>query len=740
MTGLKEIILESMAYADYRRYYEQEIGELGKMNSSGWVICLCPFHDDTDPSMNINFFQEGAWKCHACGETGDLFSFHQKKHGTDFKGSLQYFAEFLGIDPASVKPKKTKKKSKPKKKKPLGPPAKVYQYIDLDGKVICETCRYEPKDFRQRRPAPTKKGGYLWNLKGIKIIPYNLKAVVESDTLYIVEGEKDADRLAQVGLTATCNPMGAGVWNDSLTPYFKDKVVRIFPDNDDPGKQHAKLVAQKLHGTAKSIQIINLPNLSPGGDVSDWLDAGNTKTDLLEIINTQGKLYEDHIDYLNKRHAVIMHSGKCLILNEEIDPIFNRPMITFSAVADFHMRYSNKRIPNPNAGEKGQRKEIGIVTDWIKSQDRREYDRIVFAPGKNVNGCYNLWRGLAIEPKQGDWSLFREHIFSIIANNKQYINDWILTWMARICQDPGGKRPKTALVLRGNQGVGKGVFLSNFGKIFGNHYLQINNQQHLTSRFNGHLQDVLFLFVDEGFWAGDRSSEGVIKGMVTEDILTIERKGKDAITLANHMNIAMASNNEWVVPSGIMERRFMVLDVSEEKQQDQPYFKAILKQLKNGGYEAMLHDLLEYDTSKVNVSQVIKTSAGFDQQVESMAPIQKFWFEKLRSGRLQGSDFEWGELIQTETLYKQYLDFCDAIGQRHRKIDKVFGKEIRKLCPHIIRRLMQTTDHGAENYLQKWHYEFPNLEFCRVLFEKAVKIELDWDTDRVFTNDEFEEI
>lgn len=734
---MKQRILESMSYQDYRRYYEQELGELGKMNSSGWVVCLCPFHDDNNPSLNVNFFAEGAWKCHACGESGDLFKFYEKRHGTDFKGALEYFAEFLGIDPASVKPKKIKPKAK---KKPLGPPSKVYQYKDLSGKVILETCRYDnPKNFRQRRPHPTKEGEYLWNLKGIEIIPYNLKAVVESDTLYIVEGEKDADRLAQVGLTATCNPMGAGKWWDSMTPYFKDKTVIILSDNDDPGRQHRKLVAQKLHGTAKSIQIVNLPNLKSGGDISDWLNAGNTKADLLDLIN-KSKPYEDHIDYLNKRHAVIMHAGKCLILNEEIDPIFDRPMITFSNVADFHMRYSNKRIPNPNAGEKGQRKEIGIATDWLKSQDRREFDRIVFSPGKNVNGCYNLWRGFAIKPKQGDWSLFREHIFNIISNKKQYINDWILTWMARICQDPGGKRPKTALVLRGDQGVGKGIFLSNFGKIFGNHYLQINNQQHLTSRFNGHLQDVLFLFVDEGFWAGDRSSEGIIKGMVTENIVTIERKGKDAITLQNHMNIAMASNNEWVVPAGIMERRFMVLDVSKAQQQNQPYFKAILHQLRNGGYEAMLHDLLEYDTSKVNVSQIIKTSAGFDQQVESMAPIQKFWFEKLRSGRLQGGDFEWGELIQTEVLYNQYLTFCDSIGQRHRKIDKVFGKEIKKLCPEITRRLIQTTDHGAENYLQKWHYEFPDLQICRNLFEKAVKIELDWDTDRVFTNDEFEEI
>jgi len=288
--------------------------------------------------------------------------------------------------------------------------------------------------------------------------------------------------------------------------------------------------------------------------------------------------------------------------------------------------------------------------------------------------------------------------------------------------------------------VGKGVFLSGFGKIFGNHYLQINNQKQLTSRFNHHLKDVLFLFVDEGFWAGDKAGEGVIKGLVTEDTLTIEGKGKDVITLANHINLAMASNNEWVVPAGMSERRFTVLDVSEEKKQNKKYFKAIIDELKNGGYEAMLYDLLEYDISKVDVSQIIKTAAGFDQKVQSMTPVQKFWYEKLRSGQLLGSDLEWGELIKTEVLYEQYCKFCDQIGVRHRQIDKQFGKEIRKLCPGIERRRLQIVSDDAENYIYKWHYEFPELEICRNSFENAVNIELDWDTDTVFVDGEFDGI
>lgn len=202
----------------------------------------------------------------------------------------------------------------------------------------------------------------------------------------------------------------------------------------------------------------------------------------------------------------------------------------------------------------------------------------------------------------------------------------------------------------------------------------------------------------------------------------------------------MASNNEWVVPSGLFERRFMVIDVSAIRQQDHKYFRAIDQQLKNGGYKAMLHDLLEYDTSKVDVSKILKTSAGFDQKVESMSPVQKFWFEKLRLGQLQEKDSDWNELIRCEFLYQQYLQFCDQIGVRHKKIDRQFGKELKKLCPKIVRRYLQTTDHGAENYINKWFYEFPKLEICRNQFENEVKMELDWDQDVVFVEDDFNAI
>ena len=151
---------------------------------------------------------------------------------------------------------------------------KAYDYQDATGKLVFQVCRLTPKDFRQRRPDGA--GGWLWNLKGVDRIPYRLPELIKADTAYIVEGEKDADNLVALGLSATCNPGGAGKWRHEFTQHLNGKRVIILPDNDEPGSAHALTVARELHGIATSVKIVELPGLPEKGDVSDWLQGGGT--------------------------------------------------------------------------------------------------------------------------------------------------------------------------------------------------------------------------------------------------------------------------------------------------------------------------------------------------------------------------------------------------------------------------------------------------------------------------------
>jgi integrase len=214
---------------------------------------------------------------------------------------------------------------------------------------------------------------------------------------------------------------------------------------------------------------------------------------------------EQIIIKLNKSHAALMLGGKFTILTETINPATEYPEIQFSTVADIKNLYRNRKITRIVDDKV---KLINPADEWLDHPDRRQYRGIVFTPNEPPNGYFNLWKGFATQPKQGDCSLYLELIKNIICDGDEYHLRWLLDWMADAVQNPGGVRPGTAVVLRGLQGTGKGVFATNFGKIFGSHFVHISGQHRLTGRFNNHLKMGLLVFVDEGFWAGDRRDTG----------------------------------------------------------------------------------------------------------------------------------------------------------------------------------------------------------------------------------------
>jgi len=110
---------------------------------------------------------------------------------------------------------------------------------------------------------------------------YNLAAVIEAQEIIIVEGEKDADRLNGLGLVATTNAGGAEKWQGEYNSFLRDKDVVLIPDNDETGKRHIKKIASSLKGVARSIKLIELPDVGDKGDVSDYFE-----------LNSPAKLYE----------------------------------------------------------------------------------------------------------------------------------------------------------------------------------------------------------------------------------------------------------------------------------------------------------------------------------------------------------------------------------------------------------------------------------------------------------------
>jgi hypothetical protein len=163
----------------------------------------------------------------------------------------------------------------------------AYDYQDASGKLSFQVVRFKnPKTFKQRRP-----GEWLWNMAGVDRVLYRLldvlKAKAGGKPVFIAEGEKDCDCLAKQGFTASTNPGGAGKWLDGYSETLRGAEVAIIPDKDAPGRAHAALVASKLHGVAKSVRVIELPdtNGKPVKDAFDYFAAGGDAAEIVALID-----------------------------------------------------------------------------------------------------------------------------------------------------------------------------------------------------------------------------------------------------------------------------------------------------------------------------------------------------------------------------------------------------------------------------------------------------------------------
>lgn len=220
----------------------------------------CPFHQDKNASFSVNVASQ-IWHCHAGCGGGSIVDLIAKFDG---KPDSLVFKELV----TSVE------QSTPSTPESTAKPVidTIYPYLDEFGREVYQAIRLKPKSFRQRHKGA--KGDWVWNMEGVTRVLYRLPDVLKADTVWIVEGEKDADNLARLGYTATCNVGGAGKWLDSYTDYLTGKSIILCGDNDEPGQKHIDLVFNSIAGKVRNARRITLPKTVK--DVSDFIAANPT--------------------------------------------------------------------------------------------------------------------------------------------------------------------------------------------------------------------------------------------------------------------------------------------------------------------------------------------------------------------------------------------------------------------------------------------------------------------------------
>jgi hypothetical protein len=437
-------------------------------------------------------------------------------------------------------------------------------------------------------------------------------------------------------------------------------------------------------------------------------------------INADNIPVDPDLAMMNARYAVVRIGGKTRVAFMENSPAHPGCEIpVYSSLSDFRAFHENpKKVIEVNE----RPKQVSLGTWWLRHEHRRQCERVVFDPGAAPNPVeLNLWRGFAVEPDDsGDCSLYLAHATDVICSNDDEHATYLLDFLAWGVQNPG-KRAEVAIVLRGDEGTGKGTLVHAYGSLFGTHYSHISQPGHLVGNFNAHLQQTRVLFADEAFFAGDRRQEGVLKSLITEPQIKIEPKGVDAFTVPNMLMIFMASNNDWVVPAGASARRYFVLDVSEARKQDHAYFDAIEKELDNGGRAALLHFLLSRDLTAFNIRDVPQTRALADQKARSRRGVDLLVELLAADGVLPNAHATYPHVVITSGEHTG-----DGFWPSARKI----VPELKHQSPRVIGRTLKET-WGCEPWASHGQsgLKFPPLQELRAAFE-AKHGKQDWDSRR----------
>lgn len=690
-----------------------------RQDGAGWKA-LCPAHDDRRPSLKLDVAPDGKVlvHCFAGCRTEDV-------------------VRALGLEMADLMPDRPhpgKRNGRP------GGHGAIYVYRDREGKPLFRVVRKPGKRFYQQRP--DGRGRWISGIKGVTRVLYRLPEVLAAAQagrrVYIVEGEKDADNLAQLDLVATTNPGGAGKWRREYSETLRGTHVVILPDNDEQGHKHAQQVARALHGVAASVKVLELPGLEPKGDVSDWLQAGGSREELDRLadeapewtppadddeepageppagarvlappgepLSNARRFVEDHFtrDDIRTIHhqqdAWWVWDGTCY---RETETATLRSMLYGWLEGAYWFDDEGRPRPwQPNRGH------VENILDAVRAVAHLPKDVQAPAwlgepgphPAHELISCRNgllhvptrtllphdprLFATWALPfdydpnaPAPAQWLTFLQQLWE----DDQEAIDTLQEWFGYTLT-PDTSLQK-ALLIVGPPRAGKGNIARVQRHLVGPENVAGPTLSSFSQNFGlAPLVGKPFAIISDARLSGRADQQAVVERLLSitgEDSLTIDRKFREAWTGQLPTRIMILTNE---LPrlgdsSGALANRFIVLRLTKSfAGQEDPGLTARLLTELPG----ILNWALDGLDRLRERGYFVQPSSGADvarELVELSSPITAFLRECCVTGP--------GRMVTVDDLYSEWREWCQANGRDHPGTKWTFGRDLAAAVPHV---------------------------------------------------------
>ncbi|MFM7026033.1 MAG: primase-helicase family protein [Limnohabitans sp.] len=438
---------------------------------------------------------------------------------------------------------------------------------------------------------------------------------------------------------------------------------------------------------------------------------------------------------LQLRFAIIDLSGEIRVVDQDQiqrllsgtelgDPSFYK-----RADAELLMKRAIEALPY-------QCKPRQVLDEFWTSPATIAYRATAFTPELTPASTLNFWVGPPPLAKAGNWVLLRDFLLNVICAGNTSSFDYLVRFMAHMIQRPEEK-PGVMITLLGGQGTGKGVYFSLLRAIWPRTTLQASNIEQITGRFNACLERNFIICMDEALFAGDRRAMDSLKSIITESMLQIEQKFQPTRTIRSVHRLFASSNHSHFGNIELDDRRFVFLRVSDVKQQDTTYFGEIVAAINDPTtISALLYYLQRKNLNSFDVRRKPNTSEHLSQKLKSLQGFDRFWYEVLETGYLNGTgkdfalqDDQWNTavFVPTSVLVDRYKEF-NKTAQRHQTVQAAeVAAAIQKLCPSAQPDRQIWKPPGVAAGSQKRGLNLPDLATARSEFERVIGGKVPWE-------------
>jgi hypothetical protein len=374
-----------------------------------------------------------------------------------------------------------------------------------------------------------------------------------------------------------------------------------------------------------------------------------------------------------------------------------------------------------------QKLNIDSFISSFKVEDMTIYRDIDFVPYlhkdevKDID-IFNIFTGFRFQPLHVDTDPnyydniqpILTHLKEVLCSNDEEVYCYIVKWLSHLIQRPRDKAGVPVILMKSEQGTGKNVFWDFMGQVMGKKYIvTINNLDDLTNKFNTRTEGKLLNILNEiQNYGGNYKNNEKLKSILTDIVQTIEPKGKEAYTINNFARSVMLTNNEWAAKIPNDDRRYVPIDVSNHKKDNNEYFKNICDIINDDkNAEIFFHYLSEYDISDFDIRKIPHTQLKENMKWFNVENRPLFYLKEYIIGL---DDEKLNAKFSSNELFKDYCTWCDDNKERQTFSQRTFTQQIIKYGFNYIQFKVDCIQYRGFNITR---------EDVKICIEKTLRIQ-----------------